>query len=825
MEQICSGLFELLEIIWNAREQTKMNMKIYNLDFFLIPTLNLSFVKIFISSLLFLQGGFFIDLNARDHSLQDGRIITINGRQYITHIVQPGEGLHGIGARHGLTVKDLLDANPDISSNIKVGQIVRIPVVLSNTTAHSLPGNYFYHTVETGQTVFSISRQHDVTVDEIYRLNPGSREGIVKGSVLKIPAAAKNETVSRDGANTRNSQNRQFIMHVVQARETLFGISRQYNVTVDEIVAQNPTLQAGILDVGEEIRIPRPPAGNGNPASGLNQTVANNSRRHTVLQGQTLFSISQQYQLPLAILLSANPGIDSNNLKVGTVLLIPTVETVQGNATNHVIENRQFITHRVRRNETLFGIARRYGVTIESIQQANPGVNFQALTNGIILRVPTSNWNANQVAENNMQQVVRQPGETVSPAQAGLGGDCIPNRKIGYTEPIKVALLLPFAAPSNIVNDYTESDTANVKSGARLAEGRSKDFVEFYGGMLIALDSLKKRGISVTLSVYDIASNSNAGQFLSSNPSLKESHLIIGPAFAQELPAISAFSRENQIPLVFPLSNTNPALRANPYLFHVNSPDSLLFSRMADEITMQANGAKLIVLMPPATESQANNLVNIIRSRANSDNTVASDIVYAEFRSEGDDFAHLQTLLSTERPNVVVVPSVNTAEVSRIIPLLYGARVNTGANVKLFGMSDWLRFSTIEPEHVHALNTTIFTLFGIDYTLYPTRAFLQKYRSWFHTEPHAVSPYFHRSDASSGFSRYGIWGFDVAHYFISAIAEHGANFYNCLPVFMHDEVQFNFNFRRISSSGGFFNDGMYMLRFHPNFMVERIPLK
>ncbi|MCA1745377.1 MAG: hypothetical protein LC643_06710, partial [Bacteroidales bacterium] len=103
-----------------------------------------------------------------------------------------------------------------------------------------------------------------------------------------------------------------------------------------------------------------------------------------------------------------------------------------------------------------------------------------------------------------------------------------------------------------------------------------------------------------------------------------------------------------------------------------------------------------------------------------------------------------------------------------------------------------------------------------------TNSFIQKYRRWFNTEPHAISPYFQNSDASSTYSRYGIWGYDVAHYFLSAIVEYGENFDLCLDAFNHQQVQFNFNFERVSNWGGFYNSGLFMFRFRPDLRMERM---
>jgi hypothetical protein len=199
-------------------------------------------------------------------------------------------------------------------------------------------------------------------------------------------------------------------------------------------------------------------------------------------------------------------------------------------------------------------------------------------------------------------------------------------------------------------------------------------------------------------------------------------------------------------------------------------------------------------------------------------------IQFTEYHSKGNDLEKLQTVISKEVANYVVVPTVKEAEVSKIIPVLAGVKELTQANITLFGTSDWLRYQTIDPEQVHLLNGSVFSPFGLDYHRQPTRNFISKYRQWYFTEPHAISPYFQSSGSSSNFSRYGIWGYDVASFFLTALARYGSDFDLCLDQFQHENIQFNFHFKRVSNWGGFYNQGLFLLRFNSDFSTERIAL-
>ncbi|MFW6268414.1 MAG: peptidoglycan-binding protein, partial [Marinilabiliaceae bacterium] len=182
-------------------------------------------------------------------------------------------------------------------------------------------------------------------------------------------------------------------------------------------------------------------------------------------------------------------------------------------------------------------------------------------------------------------------------------------------------------------------------------------------------------------------------------------------------------------------------------------------------------------------------------------------------------------LLDSDEKNVVVVPTNEEATISKIVPTLSGISRNQDVDISLFGMTEWLRSQSVDPEDMFTLNARIFSLFALDYENSNTQDFLSKYRKWYQTEPHAVSPYFQSSSNSSGYSRYGAWGYDVAGYFISTLAQYGKDFEYCPESVDVEPVQFNFSFTRFSNWGGFYNEGLFLIKFIPDdFKVERVPV-
>jgi LysM repeat protein len=200
------------------------------------------------------------------------------------HIVQRGETLSSIARRYGVTVAALMAYNSLTSTTIYVGQHLLIPGGGSTPVV--------YHTVQRGETLFSISRRYGVTVQAIRAANGLSSNLIYVGQRLIIPTGGGSTPV---------------VYHTVQRGETLFSISRRYGVTVQAIQAAN-RLTSTTIYVGQRLLI---------PSGGSTPVVY-----HTVQRGETLFSISRRYGVTVQAIRAAN-GLSSNLIYVGQRLLIP----------------------------------------------------------------------------------------------------------------------------------------------------------------------------------------------------------------------------------------------------------------------------------------------------------------------------------------------------------------------------------------------------------------------------------------------------------------------------------------------------------------------
>ena len=195
-------------------------------------------------------------------------------------------------------------------------------------------GKHFkVYLVEAGNTLYGLHKTYDVAVEDIIKANPSLKDGLKVGQKIYIPIEMRRE-VREEVRETGK-----YTIHIVEKKETLFGISRKYDCAVDELIELNPGVENG-LDIGQEIKIPKADSSKEKepkPAKGIvtdqekqdtpeetNYKVefTDSIIEYTVQKGETLYSISRRFMVPVNRLVEVN-DIKGNKIKPGDVISIP----------------------------------------------------------------------------------------------------------------------------------------------------------------------------------------------------------------------------------------------------------------------------------------------------------------------------------------------------------------------------------------------------------------------------------------------------------------------------------------------------------------------
>ncbi len=175
----------------------------------------------------------------------------VAGKTYILHKVDPKETLFGLGKRYGVSAEDIKKSNAGLAEGLKIGATIRIPYkgkLQANNTASS--ENNKIHVVEAGETLFKVSKDYGVSVEEIKKWNGLQSDNLDLGQKLIVGKVAVTNPTTNNAAITSEPG----IYHVVVAGEGLYSIARKYGVSVDEIKKLN-NLEGDNIGLGQKLLV------------------------------------------------------------------------------------------------------------------------------------------------------------------------------------------------------------------------------------------------------------------------------------------------------------------------------------------------------------------------------------------------------------------------------------------------------------------------------------------------------------------------------------------------------------------------------------------
>jgi LysM repeat protein/ABC-type branched-subunit amino acid transport system substrate-binding protein len=179
--------------------------------------------------------------------------VLIAGKVYYVHTVQKGQTLYSIAKAYHVTQQQIIDENPEAGFGIREGQALKIAESLQKDKFEldKSNANAQTHKVEPKETLYAIARKYNLKVEDLIAANPSlTPENVKTGQILRIPSKIEIPTEKLISSDD-------YLFHEVQAKETLFSLAKQYNTSVNEIVALNDTSIISGLKVGQKIKVPR----------------------------------------------------------------------------------------------------------------------------------------------------------------------------------------------------------------------------------------------------------------------------------------------------------------------------------------------------------------------------------------------------------------------------------------------------------------------------------------------------------------------------------------------------------------------------------------
>ena len=263
-----------------------------------------------------------------------------------TYTVKAGDTLYGISNQFGVSVVELARLNNVDANTLKVGQVLQIPGTLGTN-----PDNMFMYTVKKGDSLYSIARAYNTSVNDIISLNNLKSTSLSIGQVIRIP---EKYTPPDDMVIPT------YVNYTVKKGDSLYNIARKYNTTVDAIVKDN-NLKNTNLSLGQNLKI-RSTSDNTTIEECFGEAytppTTENTINYTVKKGDSLYNIAKKYNTSVSDILKAS-NLTSTNLSIGQVLKIPTTS----NSTGRV--------YTVQKGDSLYSIAKKFNTSVDSIKSKN----------------------------------------------------------------------------------------------------------------------------------------------------------------------------------------------------------------------------------------------------------------------------------------------------------------------------------------------------------------------------------------------------------------------------------------------------------------------
>ena len=534
--------------------------------------------------------------------------------------------------------------------------------------------------------------------------------------------------------------------------------------------------------------------------------------RHIVEKGETVYGIAQKFdEQPKDIIFENPTAIDG--IHPGDTLMIPVI--AKASADTSAVKGN-YIYHDVVGKETVYSLAKRYNTTISAIDSLNPDIAVKGLEAGHKIRIPI----AQSATVNNKPQqnhaTVKDTSQAAKQAQVNtnknqaqaykslLGGGQAPtadtSKLMGsYRDTGKrlnrynVALIMPFTAGGG--------DTIRL---SRLMEGTAQIplitqvSIDFYHGMIMAFDSLAKKGFKVDVHVFNISSGSDTSaatiDSVLENPAILKMNLIIGPPYPSNFRRVARFAGIHRIPIVSPLSPESNVLKNNPLTSKIKPSPVTETETEADYIALHYNRDNIIIIHNKDVNGDCYDAFK--RQFHIADSALGRKDTLCVAESSGG-VNGLQNKISNILTNIIVMPYEVAPFVAKFVNELANSKYSYRDSLILFGMHNWARNDALAPDNLDTLSFHFPSNEYVDYTDIPTKKFIAQYRVNYLSEP----------------SYYSYEGYDAGMFYGNLLYMHGTDIQAHLGDSKYRGLQTSFNMSRINPTTGYENNAVYILEY------------
>jgi len=450
---------------------------------------------------------------------------------------------------------------PNSMKNIK---LIVILFLIGCSSIFAQDKKFITYKVKDGETVQSISKALAITPYDLLKLNPDIKDNVAGGEIIIVPNKSYDPLLDINNADLSGISDKdiivdKFIYHEVAPKETIYSIVKSFNISTDDLNQNNPFLVSDGLKIGQVIKIPL------TINEAQIESIDKNTQPYLVKPKETKYSITKKFGITIEYLEKLNPKIVQNGLQIGDVIVVP-MEVME-------LGDEDFIIYEVQKLETMYSLTHKFSVSAEELEVLNPEL-LNGVREGMLIKIP------NKAKESKIAFV-----------------DLIP-------EGIKlnIAMMLPFKSNRDSL-DFENDRLLKITS-------------DFYLGALMAIDSLKKQGLSVRLKVYDTENDRKISDRISKEVQLQEFDAVVGPMFLDNVKAVSNNLKYGKPLIVSPISTKDHSDISNKKLVQERASLEHHTNEMMAFIKSNYEDQDLIVIKNESerSEVQFNRIINDIRA-------------------------------------------------------------------------------------------------------------------------------------------------------------------------------------------------------------------
>ena len=479
-------------------------------------------------------------------------------------------------------------------------------------------------------------------------------------------------------------------------------------------------------------------------------------------------------------------------------------------------QEKGYFYHKVQSGESLSSIARLYDLSLRELKKANRDLRFPQV--GDYVKVPGVKKPEKMEPEPVVIDTVIHVAET-SEIKMERPAAFTPVKDLGGS--LDVAVLLPFYLKENTIR--REIDSSNAPKGKRNMIVTKKeddwifpgslDFIEMYGGILLAADTLRSLGLNINLHTYDIKGDTVELTKIIQSGKLESMDLIIGPVYSHNLSIVAAYAKDRGIPVVSPVPlYNNSVLSGNPELFMASSSLEVAQQALARKFGEYSDHNFIFINSDTlGIDEDVKRFRKLILSELSA-RMPYEEIKFREFQFYSrsmfgsDSINRLSHALSDRSKNIVVIASEDPPVISETIIDVHS--LSRKFDVKVFGYPVMRDLDNLDPKYFFDLGLMVYSPYWIDYTKNSVIQFNSDFRQKFLTEPTEKS--------------YAWQGYDIAYYFMSGLAIHGSEFIRHPEIHRPELLETDYDFVSNEAGRGFENRNLFLIRYTKDYEVELV---